>query len=145
MEDEGLVVGSAVSDADPDRIAAVGTLAGDGTVGAQRRPDAERIPAAIGIPPPPGRLDQVWGGDRRKRVRHVDRAGVVEDERVGVVQSTPPVPYLGNGALDSVGDVGGSRRLTELDEATVRRVPQLDIGRVRPGSIGGKRPLRWPA
>jgi hypothetical protein len=106
---------------DSVRLATIRACRLDSSVDAERRADPERIPGAVGVPPPIPRKDSVWGRDGRERVRHPDRTRVpFEHERMLVVQEPPSVEYV-----SLVSELTRGRRATELNEGRIRPVAKI--------------------
>ena len=126
-----------VTDRDAEGLSAVGALGLDHRIEAQRRPDAECVPPAVGEPRPAAGDDAERRGHGRERVEHPDRAVLVEDDRVGVVEAAPgggDRPLVGSGLNCQL---GRRRRTAGVHDVAVRQVPQLEIRRVHSGIVGG--------
>src|SRR5205085_7835321 len=125
VEDVFVGEGPFVADVDLDRLAAVGTGAGDMAVDMECRRDAEGVPGAVSIPRAAFGLDSVRRRHGRERIGHPDLGAVrLEHEGVGVVEAAERGPDL----VAELGlELGERRRPPELDKPPVDVVADLDV------------------
>jgi hypothetical protein len=99
VKEQIFVIGPLIAHRNPQRFTAVRARRLDPPVVVQGSADAECIPGAVPLPPPPGRLNTVGGGDTGEWVRHPDLAGrQVQNERVLGVEPFPAGRDLGPAA-----------------------------------------------
>src|SRR5258707_6284125 len=121
---KAVVIGTLIAYRDPRRLAAVTAGGLNPPALVQRGADAERIPGAVAKPPPPGGVNPVRGRDAGERVRHPDRAGRVEDQRVSVVQPLPAGLDLRLAQARGTGHLGRRGPAAEVDEPRLRQGQQ---------------------
>jgi hypothetical protein len=133
MKEQAFVIGSLIAHRNPQRFTAVRARRLDPPVLVQCGADAERIPGAIPVPPPSGRLNTVGGGDTGERVRHPYLAGRrVQNERVPGVQPFPAGHDLDPAAGAHGGNLGRRGRAAKLDELRLGQIAQREVVFIHP-------------